>query len=363
MHGHLQFYCLVLFYSLEFRQARQQPTFTGCKKQIAFPACFFIQYCPPQMFVHLATYKLRPSRRPAIVGKDHLVVIYQFWTLTLKFAYAQILLHILSSVESPKDLWSYFCTHRGAQGLAADPMLMACWLTKNRQPEAVDLAARKGGADVIYLLRMGGVSATEQARYASFLFNITPIEIAAEENLPEVVTYLLSRNDVRSDVAGVASALHSAADLNHVECLQAFLAPNSPVNANSLNCRGYSPLHSAALNANLEAIQLLLSRGAVCTLRDHHGSTPLTYVCEHADEGAVRAQILVMLLESGGDSEMNAQNKYGNTPLHLAVSANLPECCEVLLRAGSQASLPPSIFTHCRLHSVIIHLDNYSARQ
>ena len=59
---------------------------------------------------------------------------------------------------------SFFCTSQGTLGLVADPELKACWLTKNRQSRAVDLAARKGGADVmIHLLRMDGVSATERA--------------------------------------------------------------------------------------------------------------------------------------------------------------------------------------------------------
>ena len=224
-------------------------------------------------------------------------------------------------------------------------MLKACWLTKHRQPEAVDLAARKGGADVmIHLLRMGAVSATERAPhvpYGSFLFKVqqlTPIEIAVRENLPEVVTYLLSRSDVRADVAGATSALHSAARFNHVGCLQVLLAPNSPVNANCLY-QNVSPLHSAAGNASLEAVQLLLSRGVVCTVRDRDGSTPLHNVC-WCDSGkkAERAQILGLLLESGGDSVMNAQNNDGYTPLHFAVSTKLPQCCKQLLRAGSQAS-------------------------
>ena len=224
-------------------------------------------------------------------------------------------------------------------------MLKACWLTKHRQPEAVDLAARKGGADVmIHLLRMGAVSATERAPhvpYGSFLFKVqqlTPIEIAVRENLPEVVTYLLSRSDVRADVAGATSALHSAAQFNHVGCLQVLLAPNSPVNANNLD-QNVSPLHSAAIDASLEAVQLLLSRGAVCTVRDRDGSTPLHYVCCDSDKKAERAQILGMLLESGGDGVKNAQNNDGYTPLHLAVCREVPECCERLLRAGSQDSL------------------------
>ena len=221
-------------------------------------------------------------------------------------------------------------------------MLKACWLTKHRQPEAVDLAARKGGADVmIHLLRMGGVSATEKAPYTVSwgIDNLIPIEIAVKESLPEVVTYLFSRNDVRADVAGATSALVFAARYNHVECLQAFLAPDSPVNANSLNQYGHYPLQSAAGNASLEAVQLLLSQGAVCTVRDRDGRTPLHYVCCRSDKKAERAQILGMFLESGCDNVMNAQDDGGNTPLHWAVDADLPECCDLLLRAGSQASL------------------------
>ena len=241
---------------------------------------------------------------------------------------------------SPGDLHSIFCTSQGSLGLAADPVLKACWLMKHRQPEAVDLAARKGGADVmIHLLRMGGVSATKRALYTpygSILF-LTPIDIAVRENLPEVVTYLLSRSDVRADVAGATSALHSAARFNHVGCLQVLLAPNSPVNANCLY-QNVSPLHSAAIDANLEAVQLLLSRGAVCTVRDRDGSTPLHCVCYDSDKWAERAQILGMLLECGGDSVMNDQDISGCTPLHCAVSRELPECCELLLRAGAVAS-------------------------
>ena len=262
--------------------------------------------------------------------------------LPLKYAFAQMLLHILLSVESPNDLRSYFCTHRGAQGLAADPVLKACWFTKHRQSRAVDLAARKGGADVmIHLLRMGGVSATDEAPYTVswVVRNLTPIEIAALEDLSEVVTYLLSRNDVRADVAGATSALHWAAQLNRVECLQAFLAPESPVNAYSLDEYGWYPLHSAAGNASLEAVQLLLSRGAVCTVRDREGRTPLHSVCCRSGRKAERAQILGIFLESGGDNVMNAQEDEGYTPLHCAVFGYFPECCEVLLRAGSQASL------------------------
>jgi len=254
----------------------------------------------------------------------------------------QVLLQVLSNVGSPEDLHSFFCTSRGAQSTAADPVLKACWLAKHRQSRAVDLAARKGGADVmIHLLRMGAVSATEKAPYAVYhgVDYVTPIVVAVREDLPEVVVFLLRRGDVRADVANIASALCRAAYHNHVECLQALLAPDSPVNANSLNAYGQSPLSLTAVPAYFEAAQLLLSRGAVCNVQVGYGSTLLHHVCFVSDKKAVRAQMLGMLLDSGGDSVMNAQNDEGNTPLHYAVIYDLPECCELLLRAGAVASL------------------------
>ena len=249
---------------------------------------------------------------------------------------------MLSNVGSLEDLHSFFCTSRGAQSTAADPVLKACWLAKHRQSRAVDLAARKGGADVmIHLLRMGAVSATEKAPYAVYhgVDYVTPIVVAVREDLPEVVVFLLRRGDVRADVANIASALCRAAYHNHVECLQALLAPDSPVNANSLNAYGQSPLSLTAVPAYFEAAQLLLSRGAVCNVQVGYGSTLLHHVCFVSDKKAVRAQMLGMLLDSGGDSVMNAQNDEGNTPLHCAVFHDLPECCEMLLRAGAVASL------------------------
>jgi len=268
----------------------------------------------------------------------HLAIPFLVYVLI----YTQILLQVLSNVKSPEDLHSFFCTSRGVLSMAADPVLKACWLAKHRQSRAVDLAARKGGADVmIHLLRMGAVSATEKTLYiVSYGFlSFTPIKIAAREDLPEVVVFLLRRGDVRADVANITSALCRAAYLNHVECLQALLAPDSPVNANSLNACDQSPLSLAVFPANFEAVQLLLSRGAVCTVQVAHGSTLLHHVCFVSDKKAVRAQMLGMLLDSGGDSVMNAQNDEGNTPLHCAVFHDLPECCEMLLRAGAVASL------------------------
>jgi len=74
--------------------------------------------------------------------------------------------------------------------------------------------------------------------------NVAPVVISIKENLPKVVAFLL-----RADVAGVTSSLVLAAENSHVECLQAFLASESLVNANSLDFYGQYPLHWDALYA------------------------------------------------------------------------------------------------------------------
>jgi ankyrin repeat protein len=106
------------------------------------------------------------------------------------------------------------------------------------------------------------------------------------------------------------SVLCRAAQFNRDECLQAFHAPDSPVNANSLNVFGQSPLYWATCYHKLEAVQLLLSLEAACTVHGDYGMTPLHAVCSFAKK-AVKVQILGMLLKCVGDSVVNAQTDGG----------------------------------------------------
>ena len=99
-----------------------------------------------------------------------------------------------------------------------------------------------------------------------------------------------------------------------------------------------TPLHCAAYNANLEAVQVLLEYGADVSLRDtEDGNTPLHDVLTEIrisplPEGKV-VEIVRRLLEYGANP--NIRSADGSTPLHHASSCGSLEATSLLLHYGA----------------------------
>ncbi|XP_057717251.1 caskin-1 isoform X1 [Corythoichthys intestinalis] len=100
------------------------------------------------------------------------------------------------------------------------------------------------------------------------------------------------------------------------------------VNVNFQDTDGFSPLHHAALNGNLELITLLLESQAAVDIRDQKGMRPLHYA---AWQG--KAEPMKMLLKSG--SSVNIQSDEGQIPLHLAAQHGHYDVSEMLLQHQS----------------------------
>ncbi|XP_060757285.1 caskin-1 isoform X3 [Neoarius graeffei] len=100
------------------------------------------------------------------------------------------------------------------------------------------------------------------------------------------------------------------------------------VNVNFQDTDGFSALHHAALNGNLELISLLLDSQAMVDIRDQKGMRPLHYA---AWQG--RSEPMKMLLKSG--SSVNAQSDEGQIPLHLAAQHGHYDVSEMLLQHQS----------------------------
>nr|XP_046270026.1 caskin-1 isoform X3 [Scatophagus argus] len=100
------------------------------------------------------------------------------------------------------------------------------------------------------------------------------------------------------------------------------------VNVNFQDTDGFSPLHHAALNGNLELITLLLESQAAVDIRDQKGMRPLHYA---AWQG--KAEPMKMLLKSG--SSVNGQSDEGQIPLHLAAQHGHYDVSEMLLQHQS----------------------------
>ena len=79
--------------------------------------------------------------------------------------------------------------------------------------------------------------------------------------------------------------------------------------------KGYTPLHFAAQEQDLEIVRLLLDAGARVDVKDHHGNTPLAKAVFNCDgDGAV----IQLLRERGADPF--AENNHGVSPVSLARS-------------------------------------------
>ncbi|XP_043091731.1 caskin-1 isoform X16 [Puntigrus tetrazona] len=100
------------------------------------------------------------------------------------------------------------------------------------------------------------------------------------------------------------------------------------VNVNFQDTDGFSPLHHAALNGNVEVISLLLESQAIVDIRDQKGMRPLHYA---AWQG--KSEPMKLLLKSG--SSVNGQSDEGQIPLHLAAQHGHYDVSEMLLQHQS----------------------------
>ena len=94
---------------------------------------------------------------------------------------------------------------------------------------------------------------------------------------------------------------------------------------------GRTPLHLAAQEDNLEAIQFLISKGAMKTIRDEFVSTPLHEASRWSHHKAIELVFHADLI--------NAKNKWGETPLHLVAKNGNIKSLNTLLRLGADPFL------------------------
>ncbi|KAL7303274.1 hypothetical protein TKK_0004468 [Trichogramma kaykai] len=98
---------------------------------------------------------------------------------------------------------------------------------------------------------------------------------------------------------------------------------------------GDAPLHLALRHENQEVAELLLRGGADSTRPDSEGSYPLHSICKRFyGEGLIK-----LLFEIDRAVQVDARDKDGSTPLHLAVFHEKTTMVELLLRRGADPSI------------------------
>ncbi|MFC2167621.1 ankyrin repeat domain-containing protein [Acidobacteriota bacterium] len=91
-------------------------------------------------------------------------------------------------------------------------------------------------------------------------------------------------------------------------------------------------LHLAALQGNVDAIQLHIKAGSDLNEKDDYGSTPLIAAITFGQTETAKA-----LIEA--DADLRLTNNEGSTPLHLAAFFCHPEIVKALLDKGADKNL------------------------
>ena len=157
----------------------------------------------------------------------------------------------------------------------------------------------------------------------------TPLMCAAERGHTACVQLLLQRGaTARIRTRSGYTPVRHAAERGDKEMLLALLDAGCEVD--TADCCGYTPLMRAVVSGHTDCVQLFLQRGANVHVKN-------SYECEstlaHLAAGLGKKEMLLALLGAG--CEVDATDRYGDTPLTYAAKRGHTDCVRLLLQRGA----------------------------
>lgn len=172
-------------------------------------------------------------------------------------------------------------------------------LSSSAQPSVPAIQISLDGADR---------SNNEKMAEAAAPWSWTAAEAASTEGV--LYPYLIHLAAARNDIEAIRFCLASEAGPSNEGMASPGSEPprrNIAIAGGLVNsiepASGRSPLHSAALNGNVNAVNSLLEAGALVHLRDVLGHTPLYYAARQAHEAVVEVLVKAGALLGGSDIE------------------------------------------------------------
>ena len=127
-----------------------------------------------------------------------------------------------------------------------------------------------------------------------------------------------------------ATCLHIAAQEGHIDMVKMLVEKGASVNA--LDNDKYSPLLAASSQKHFHVVQFLLDSGADPKATNSGQSGVIHYLIRSDENGSgltLQKDLIARCCKLGGD--VNAKNKFGETPLHQAVMRGSLEMTEFLI--------------------------------
>ncbi|XP_042350986.1 ankyrin repeat and SOCS box protein 9-like [Plectropomus leopardus] len=138
-------------------------------------------------------------------------------------------------------------------------------------------------------------------------------------------TAVFFSNSLMSDFESDWSPIHDAAFNGRVLALQRLITQGTSVNLNTLD--QVSPLHGACLQGHVACAKLLVENGAIVNSSTVDGQTPLSEACSRGHMTCVS-----LLLQHGATPVGTSQT---SSPIHRAAAKGHPECIESLVQHGA----------------------------
>ncbi|KAK1751192.1 hypothetical protein QBC47DRAFT_417605 [Echria macrotheca] len=251
-------------------------------------------------------------------------------------------------------------------------LMLERWTIKSeRRSLALDKAVRQGSTELVKVFlatRRKTTSPTEEEmeqQQSAAEETTSPLIIATKRRHYAAVKFLLAASDVNVETQGETwTPLSLAAYTGHEDVAHLLLDSGADMEASGRN--GLKPLNAAACKGHTAMVKLLLDRGAHPDQTDTLlGRTPLSFACEHgfdeiveillslpvvnpnsrdsfhrtplmyaASGGRKNKAILKMLLLAREETEPDAKDFYGSTPLSIAVRKGCTQAVQTLLATG-----------------------------
>lgn len=176
-------------------------------------------------------------------------------------------------------------------------------------------------------------------------------EAARNGDLAEVEAVLKAHPDwVNVQRKYGETALHQAADNNHMAVIKSLLAHGADIEARDAD--GMTPLALAARFGNMVTLQLLLDSGADIETTDNTGRTLLRMAAARSPKWpGGGAEIVAFLIGKGLD--VNARDRFRRTALHDAAMNDSVEVALLLIEHGADVNAVQDYERLTPLHEAI----------